>query len=97
MLLLLFQEEIGQVVLVYDIYRHDYGEFQTGSTTAKVVSTGNKTTLFDSTFYVLNSDFNVYKCLDNNSGAQSVVQPTGTNHLILWKLVMDINGNTCTH
>ena len=65
--------------VIYDIYRHDYGEFQTGSTTAKVVSTGNQTTLFDSTFYVLNSDFNVYKCLDNNSGAQSTVQPTGTN------------------
>jgi hypothetical protein len=64
---------------IYDIYRHDYGEFQTGSTTAKVVSTGNKTTLFDSLFYVLNSNFNVYKCLDNNNGAQSIVQPTGTN------------------
>ena len=63
----------------YDTYRHDYGEFKSGSTTNKVVSTGNKTTLFDSIFYVVNSDFNVYKCLDNNSGVASTVQPTGTN------------------
>ena len=63
----------------YDIYRHDYGEFQTGSTVTKVVSTGNKTTLFDSDFYVLNSNFNVYKCLDNNSGAVSTIEPTGTS------------------
>ena len=63
----------------YDTYRHDYGEFQTGSTTLKVVSTGNKTTLFDSHFYVLNSNFNIYKCLDNNGGGVSTIEPTGTS------------------
>ena len=65
--------------VTYDIYRHDYGEFQTGSTTLKVVSTGNKTTLFDSHFYVLNSNFNIYKCLDNNGGGVSTIEPTGTS------------------
>jgi len=29
-------------------------------------------------FYVLTSDYNVYKCLDNNRGANSIVKPTTT-------------------
>ena len=64
---------------VYDIYRHDYGEYITGSTSTKVTSDSGASTLFDSTFYVINSAFNVYKCLDNNSGANSTVEPTGTS------------------
>jgi len=64
---------------VYDYYRHDYGQYVTGSTSTRVTSDSSATTLFDSTFYVLNSNFNVYKCLDNNSGANSTVEPTGTS------------------
>lgn len=30
-------------------------------------------------FYCVTSDFNVYKCLNNNSGAPSTVMPTGTS------------------
>jgi hypothetical protein len=30
-------------------------------------------------FYAVNSDFNVYKCLYNNNGANSTVEPTATN------------------
>lgn len=37
------------------------------------------TTLFTKDFYVLNSSNNVYKCLSNNSGAASTVEPTGTS------------------
>lgn len=42
------------------------------------------TTLFDTpassnTFYVINSSYNVYKCLFNNKGAASTVEPTGTS------------------
>src|SRR5210317_1803473 len=64
---------------VYDIYRHDYGEFQTGSTTTRVTSNSSATTLFDSTFYVLTSARRVYKCLDNNGGATSTDEPTGVS------------------
>lgn len=32
----------------------------------------------DKTFYVMNSTYNVYKCLDNNGGIASTVEPTGT-------------------
>ena len=37
----------------YDIYRHDYEEYVTGSTSTKVTANSTATTLFDSTFYVL--------------------------------------------
>ena len=40
-------------------------------------------TLHDSTFYVLTSDRNVYKCLDNNGNTASTVEPTGTDVDIL--------------
>ncbi len=33
----------------------------------------------DEMFYCMNSEFNVYKCLDNNAAAQSTVEPTGTS------------------
>jgi len=64
---------------VYDIYRHDYGEYTTGSTSTRITSTSGATTLFDSTFYVLSSDRNVYKCLDNNNGATVNDEPTGVS------------------
>jgi len=66
----------------YDIYRHDYGERITGTTTAQTANSG-ATTLHDATFYVLTADRNVYKCLDNNSNATSTVEPTGTSTAIL--------------
>ena len=67
---------------VYDMYRNDYGRRITGTTTAKT-STSGASNLWDATFYVLSSTFNVYKCLDNNSGANSTVEPTGTSNSVL--------------
>mgnify|MGYP001170954068 CR=1 FL=1 len=67
---------------VYDYYRHDYGNRVTGGTTTQSANSGS-TTLYDSTFYVINSSFKVYKCLDNNSNANSTVEPTGTSTSIL--------------
>ena len=64
---------------VYDIYRHDYGEYLTGSTTTRKTSNSGASTLFDSTFYVLTTARNVYKCLDNNGGATSTDEPTGVS------------------
>jgi len=46
----------------YDYYRHDYGHFVTGSTSSVQTASSGATTLFDSNFYVLTDDFNVYKC-----------------------------------
>jgi len=67
---------------VYDYYRHDYGNRITGTTTTQTADSG-ASTLWDSTFYVLTDDNNVYKCLDNNGGVASTVKPTGTSNLIL--------------
>ena len=63
----------------YDMYRHDY---QTIVNPAPNSDTGN---LYDSTFYVVNSDFKVYICIDNGSsgtnpkGNVSVDEPTFTD------------------
>ena len=62
----------------YDIYRHDYGNRITGTTSTQTSNSGS-TTLFDATFYVLTAARNVYKCLDNNNNASSTTEPTGTS------------------
>jgi len=67
---------------VYDYYRHDYGNRITGTTTTQTADSG-ASVLYDATFYVLSSANHVYKCLDNNSGANSTVEPTGTSTSIL--------------
>ena len=84
---------------VYDYYRHDYGVYKTGTTTPTDSNSGS-TNLFDSTFYVLTSARNVYKCLDNNNGAQSTVEPTGTSTSILsladgykWKFMYTLSAS----
>ena len=68
---------------VYDIYRHDYEEYVTGSTSTRVTSNSGATTLFDSTFYVVTDEYKVYKCLDNNGNNQSTDKPTGTTTSVI--------------
>lgn len=41
-------------------------------------SDSNTTPVLNTNFYVVTSDFNVYKCIDNNLGAISTVMPTYT-------------------
>jgi hypothetical protein len=67
---------------VYDYYRHDYGNYIPNSTTSRTANSG-ATTLFDSKFYILNSENNVYKCLDNNNNSASTSEPTGTSTSII--------------
>ena len=63
---------------VYDMYRHDYGRYITGTTTAKT-STSGASNLYDATFYVKTSANRVYKCLDNANGAVVTEEPTTTS------------------
>ena len=66
----------------YDYYRGDYGA-QWSSTASDIVKTVNAgTNLWASTtlFYVISSLNNVYKCMWNNGGAASTVEPTGTSN-----------------
>tara|TARA_Y100001972_G_scaffold115807_1_gene152969 strand:- start:39 stop:1490 length:1452 start_codon:yes stop_codon:yes gene_type:complete len=76
----------------YDEYRHNY----TSSNTA----TSGASTLWASTFYVVTSDYNVYKVISNNNGADSTVMPTGTSTNILttadgykWKFMYSISAS----
>ena len=69
--------------VVYDYYRHDYGEYLTGSVTTRQTATSGATTLNDATFYVLTTARNVYKCLDNNNGAASTQEPTGVSTSVI--------------
>jgi len=62
----------------YDIYRHDYGDRITGTTTAQTSNSG-VSTLFDASYFVLTTARNVYKCLDNDGNTASTVEPTGTS------------------
>jgi len=63
----------------YDMYRHDY------NTATNLAPNSQFGRLYDSNYYVLNSDFRVYICLDNNSsgtnlkGDVSLNEPTFTD------------------
>lgn len=66
----------------------------------------NSSTLFDApassnTFYVISSSYNVYKCLFNNKGAASTVEPTGTSPTTLvtadgyqWKYMYTVDAGS---
>ena len=67
---------------VYDYYRGDYGAQWSSTATDIVKTVNNGTNLWASTtlFYVLSSTNNVYKCMWNNAGAASTVEPSGTSN-----------------
>ena len=54
----------------YDEYRHNYASGNTANSGA--------TTLWDSLFYVVTDDYNVYKCLNNDGNTASTVKPDHT-------------------
>tara|TARA_B100002019_G_scaffold67980_1_gene58549 strand:- start:879 stop:2426 length:1548 start_codon:yes stop_codon:yes gene_type:complete len=62
----------------YDMYRHDYSIYNP-------TPNSNSSRLYDSDFYVMNSDFRVYICIDNGSsgtnlkGNNSQDEPTFTS------------------
>jgi hypothetical protein len=58
----------------YDHYRHDYGEINTAGTA--ITSNSSASTLLDSLFYVMNSAYDVYKCIDNDGDTASTTEPT---------------------
>ena len=65
---------------VYDYYRGDYGSQWSSTGTDIVKTVNNGTNLWASTtlFYVLTSTNNVYKCMSNNGGIASTIEPSGT-------------------
>jgi hypothetical protein len=88
---------------IYDYYRQDYGNRITGTTTTQSSYSG-ATSLYDATFYVMSSAYNVYKCLDNNSNAASTTEPTGTSTSVLttadgykWKYMYTLSATQQTN
>ena len=71
----------GGVGRTYSMYKPDYAPTKT--------TANGSSRLYDSNFYVMNSDFNVYKCLYNGQtpefprGRPSLVEPTGTSTTII--------------
>ena len=100
------RKRVWQSGVVYDMYRHDYGSVTSGVT--RISATG-QSKLYDSSFYVMNSNFQVYKCIYNGqtpsteaypNGKPSTVEPTGTNTDIVtysdgyrWKYMYTIGIN----
>ena len=88
----------------YDMYRHDYGQYIKGSTSSTITANSGATNLNDSSFYVLSSDNNVYKCLSNDGNTASTVEPTGTSTSILttgdnykWKYMYTLTASEQTN
>jgi len=63
---------------VYDYYRGDYGA-TVNSATVTTVAGGTDMFATTTKMYVRSSAGNVYKCMSNNSGAASTVEPSGTS------------------
>ena len=88
----------------YDMYRHDYGQREKGSTSTIISANSGATSLADAQFYVLSSDNNVYKVIDNNGNSASTVEPTGTSTSILttgdsykWKYMYTLTASEQTN
>jgi len=84
----------------YDIYRNDYGNRITGTTNVQTANSG-ATNLYDANFYVMNTNFKVYKCLDNDNNTASTVEPTGESVNILetadnykWKYMFTLSASS---
>lgn len=80
----------------YDMYKNDY--------TPNKLSINGQSKLYDSQFYVINSNYQVYKCIFNGesqtykNGVASEVEPTGNSTSIIdtgdgyrWKYMYTIN------
>ena len=63
---------------VYDYYRADYGA-TVNSATVTTIAGGTDMFATTTKMYVRSSAGNVYKCMSNNSGAASTVEPSGTS------------------
>jgi len=61
---------------VYDVYRHDYGSETQPYSNDFIAGRTSETKLYETDYYVVTSEFKIYKCLDNNNQANSTIEPT---------------------
>jgi len=89
------EQTTGGLGYIYDMYRHDYSSTKTAAS--------GSTRLYESDFYVVNSTYQVYKCIYNGTspsdpnGKPSTIEPTGTSTSIIttsdgyrWKFMYTI-------
>ena len=68
---------------IYDMYHHNVS--------ATSPSTSGETNLWDSTFYVMNQNYNVYICISNNGGGVSTAEPTAGN-VAPYNIITEVDG-----
>ena len=87
---------------VYDIYRHNYGSILSISDNVTNYVEGNNTEihLYETNFYVVTSEYKVYKCLNNNNNSPSTQEPSSTTSApyresdgYVWKYMFSVNAN----
>ena len=62
---------------IYDIYRNDYGTEVLNN--QYISGLRSEIKLYETDFYVVTSEFKVYKCLNNNNATASTEEPTSTS------------------
>jgi hypothetical protein len=79
---------------------HAAPRYNWGTGTVYIPYTHNNASLYSAQYYVVTDDYKVYKCIDNNNGAQSTVKPTASSTAIfktsdgyLWKYMYAINAS----
>jgi hypothetical protein len=86
----------------YDIYRHNYGSIVNvdGGVTNYVEGNNTETHVYETDFYVVTSEYKVYKCLNNNNNNPSTVEPSSTSNApftlsdgYVWKYMFSVNAN----
>lgn len=86
----------------YDIYRHNYGSIITsdGNVTNYVEGLNTEIHLYETNFYVVTSEYKVYKCLNNNNNKPSTVEPSSTTSApftlsdgYVWKYLFSVNAS----
>ena len=88
------EQTTGGLGFTYDMYRHDYSPTNTAASGA--------TKLYDADFYVVNTNYQVYKCIYNGTspsdpnGKPSTIEVSLAPLLLLSLLLMVIVGSTCT-
>ena len=85
-----------------DIYRHNYGSVinSTGNVINYVEGNNTETNLYETDYYVVTSEYKVYKCLNNNNNSASTVEPSSTTSApftlsdgYVWKYMFSVNAN----
>ena len=87
---------------VYDIYRHNYGSVisSDGNVTNYVEGLNTEIHLYETNYYVVTSEYKVYKCLNNNNNKPSTQEPSSTTSApfkesdeYVWKYLFSVNAS----